>query len=110
MNKPQETPYRVLVDGRIAFDERRYEELDRMFRAAGIDIASIATEADYQAAFSRAGDYFFDALLAHAREDNASRAILQAFVEGRFHDAKALVARQTFEVIPDGRDAPRRSS
>ncbi|HSH28973.1 MAG TPA: hypothetical protein VK971_03610 [Thiohalobacter sp.] len=111
MEQALKTPYRVLADGRIVFDERQYDALARMFGAVGIDIASIETEAEYKAAFSRAGDQFFNTLIADAREgDDALHAILEAFAEGRLSDAKARLRRQTFDVIASGRDAPPQSS
>ena len=74
-----------------------------MFMTAGIDPDTIVTEADYRKAFSAAGDYFFRRLMDSP--DQTSKAVLQAFLENRLTDAKALVRRATFEVIEGGQGA-----
>jgi hypothetical protein len=103
--------YTVDPDGRIAFDPVHYDDQKRMFAAAGIDIESIHTEVDYQKAFSAAGDYFFDRLIKDARTgDKPCGVALQAFFDGRIGDFKALIRRQTFEIIEGGQSAPPRSS
>jgi hypothetical protein len=103
--------YTVGPDGAIEFNPEHYDEQKRMFASAGIDIGSIRTEADYRKAFSAAGDYFFDCLIEDATAgDKACRVAVEAFLNGRFNDFKALIRRQTFEVIEGGRSAPPRSS
>jgi hypothetical protein len=103
--------YTVGQNGMIAFDPVHYDDQKRMFAAAGIDIESIRTEVDYQEAFSTAGDYFFDRLVDDARAGDKPRGVaLQAFLDGRVGDFKALIRRQTFEIIEGGQSVPPRSS
>jgi hypothetical protein len=110
MNAVRQT-YTVRPDGTIEFDPEQYDDEKRMFAKAGIDITEIRTEADYRNAFSAAGDYFFERLLAESKAGNkACRIPLQAFLKARFKDFKTLIRRQTFEVIPGGRSSPPRSS
>lgn len=104
-------PYTIDKNGRIVFDGRRQEAIGSMFLAAGIDIDSIRTETDYNTAFSQAGDYFFGRLRESAMAGHRpSIDILRSFLEGRVSVARALAARQTFEVIESGQGVPRRSS
>lgn len=69
------------------------DDIRAMFSTAGIDIESIRTEADYRKAFAAAGDFFFSQLIGRAKAgDNTSQAVLQAFLDGRITEAKALCA------------------
>jgi hypothetical protein len=103
--------YTVDPDGRIAFDPVHYDDQKRMFAAAGIDIESIRTEVDYREAFSAAGDYFFERLAEHADAgDKACRVAQQALCDKRPNEFKALIRRQTFEIIEGGQSAPLQSS
>lgn len=99
--------YTVRPDGHIEFLPEGYDRQQAMFAVAGIDIATLRTEADYQEAFSAVGTYLFEALLDDALAGNRdSQAVWRAFIEERYGDMKALVRRQTFTVIDGKKSAP----
>ncbi|OYV75642.1 MAG: hypothetical protein B7Z66_12145 [Chromatiales bacterium 21-64-14] len=93
-------PYTLDAKGRIRWRPGGKETFRPICRCIGVDVDDLHTEAAFDAAFERAGDHLFRQVIAAACQgERVALDFLDAFRDGRFSDARAIIGRATFRLV-----------
>jgi hypothetical protein len=94
----------VNPDGILAWQPDGKDQFRKLLSYGGHDIDDIQTDAQFERAWSAAGDYFFTKIHREALEgDPTARLFLKHYWYGKESYVLAVIARASFEVIDGGR-------
>lgn len=103
-SKRPNAPYDVGEGGLIRFHPEEVEIFRSMFAHINIDIDMVWTEADFDIAFNKAGDYLFEKIIEEAKNgERYAIKFIAAYLRHDYSEAQAIIGRESFELIPGGR-------